>query len=138
MRPEFFSQYTDAGRRSFANLASLGELQTRTLYRMSEIQLKFAALGIEGGAEQARLLLSGNSNYQELFEAEAALATELGQRFTRLGQHAAQIIAESREEYMNWLSRSFNGVQSAPAKTPAAKRTETKTPAKRSSARKAA
>ena len=137
MRPEFFSPYTDMGRLSFANLASLGELQTRTLHRLSEIQLKMAVLGIEGGTEQARLLLSGNTNYQELFEAETALATDLGERMSALGQQAAEVLAETREAYMGWFSQHVNGRQDVPAKAPAAKGTETKPPAKRSSARKA-
>ena len=139
MRPEIFSQYSEAGQRSFARLTALSEIQARVLHRLGEVQMKMAALGFEGGAEQARLLLSGNTNYQELFDAETALATDLGKRLSELGQDTAEILAESREEYLGWFAENMKAAKPAPAKAPAAaKPTQSKPSTKRSSAKKAA
>lgn len=137
MTNDFFEQFTGAGQSSYKTLQSLGEINSKTIRKLADINFTLATLGIELTVEQAKLF-TGVKSYNDLFSAGSGLATEFGNRFMDINREVSGVLAESSEEFIDWVRESFEaagktGTVSAPAK-PA----QSKTTAKKTTARKAA
>jgi phasin family protein len=137
MTSDFFDQLTGAGQSSYKTFQTLGEINTKAIKKLTDINFTLATLGIELTMEQAKLL-TGAKSYNDLFSVGSGLAAEYGNKMMEINREVSGVLAESSEEFIDWVKESFDaagkaGVAAAPAKPAPAK-----TSAKKTSTRKAA
>lgn len=124
MQNEIFEKMTEAGKTSYSAMQELGEINTKILKELSELQMSMASYSIESGVEFTKTLGS-SSNYKDLLSAEAEFASEYGSKMMEYGRKAADVISESRDEVVGWFEKTME-TTAVPAKKPAAKRTTKK------------
>jgi phasin family protein len=122
MQNEIMEQLTNASKNSYATLQELGEINTKALKKLADVQFSLATLGIESGVEQAKLL-SNTSNYKDLLATESELANQYGNKVMELTKQATNVLTESGEEITAWFEKSvevFSETAKPAAKKPAA------------------
>ena len=107
MQNVFIQALRDSNVPGYRNFQQLGEIGSKAVRRLAEIQYKLAAIGIEGTVGQARLL-TGTPNYAELVQAQSALASDCGNRLIAVGYDAAHALTETREEWVAWMQKGFD------------------------------
>lgn len=105
MQNEIFEQFTQAGKASYETFQQLGNINSKALQKLTELQFSVATLGIESSVEQAKLLSSTN-NYKDLISAESELASDYGNKLVDLTKQTAAVLNESGEEVMAWFEKS--------------------------------
>lgn len=116
MQNEYIEQLASAGKASYQSLQELGAINTRALQKLVDLQFKFATFNLETGIEQTKLL-SSTSNYKDYLSAESEFANEYSTKTMDFTKQAASILAESRDEIVNWLEKGFESAE-ASVKTP--------------------
>lgn len=134
MDKQFIDELSSAGAASYRSLQELSEINSRAMRRLVEIQLTLATLGIGGTVEQAKLFTS-SANYRDLLSAESELASQYGTRVTEIIRETADVLAESRGEFIAWVKKGFEASATQAQEQP---QTRTKNPVKRGATRKAA
>jgi len=66
MQNEFFEKMTEAGKSSFATMQAFGEINTKVLKELSELQISLASYSIESGVELTKTL-SSTKDYKGFF-----------------------------------------------------------------------
>ena len=84
----------------------LSNINAELVRRMTDLQLNLAALGIEGGSEQLKLL-SGKTDYKDLLAAESELAATYSNKLLSLARETADTLGDTRDELMSWLEDSM-------------------------------
>lgn len=121
MQNEIFEQFTQASKASYETFQQLGNINSKALQKLTELQFSVATLGIESSVEQAKLLSSTN-NYKDLVSAESELASDYGNKLVDLTKQTAAVLNESGEEVMAWFEKSAETLTDT-AKTTAKKTT---------------
>lgn len=136
MTNEILSMMSRNGGLPYQGLQELGDINTRMFTRLANLQLTMTRLGIEGSVEQAKLFTAANK-YEDLLSAETDLASSYGEQVMQLSREAAEIVVESREEWMAWMEKRYEhaGPQGA---QPTAAPEKPKSVAKKSAAKKPA
>lgn len=121
MQNEIFEQLTNASKTSYETFQELGEINTKALKKLADVQFSLATLGIESSAEQAKLLSNSNS-YKDLLAAESELANQYSSKVMDLTKQATNVLTDSGEEISAWFEKSveiFADTAAKPAKKPA-------------------
>ena len=137
MTSDFFGQFSSAGESSFKKLQSLGEINSKTIKKLADINFTLATMGIELSVEQAKLLTDARS-YNDLFSAGSGLASEFGSKLMEINSEVSGVLAESTEEFMDWVKDGFEAAGKAGAKPVPTRPAQAKTTAKKTSTKKAA
>ena len=128
MQNEILEKMTEAGKTSYSAIQELGEINTKILKELSELQINIASYNIESSVEFTKSL-GTTSNYKDMLSAEAEFASEYGSKMMEYGRQAADVLTESRDEMVGWFEKTMETASAAapaPAKKPAAKRTTKK------------
>lgn len=127
---DYVEQFTNVGKTSFETLQELGNINARTLQKLTDLQFKVATYNIETGIEQTKLLTS-TTNYKDLLAAESDFAGEYSNKAMDFTREVGSILTESRDEIVSWFEK---GLEKAEVKTKApAKRSTGSTTARKSS-----
>lgn len=129
MQNEIIEKMTEASKTSYSAIQELGEINTKIMKDLSELQMSMASYTIESGVEFTKSL-GTTGNYKDMLSAEAAFANEYGTKMMEYGRKAADVMTESRDEMVSWFEKTMETASvaaPAPAKKPAAKRTTKKT-----------
>lgn len=138
MQNAFIQAFRETGVPGFRNFQQLGEIGSRAVRRLAEIQYKLAAIGIDGTVQHAKLL-SGTPDYAELVQAQSALASACSNRLIAVGYDAANALTEAREEWVEWVQKGFAAAPiPAPQKPEGKGKAKAKGVARRGATRKAA
>lgn len=127
MQNDIFEQFVNAGKTSYENLQQLGTINTKALQKLTELQFSLATIGIEGSAEQAKLLGS-TTNYKDLIAAESDLANQYSSKVMDISKQTAEVLNESGEEIASWFEKTAESF--ADTAKPASKKTTTAAPKK--------
>ncbi len=100
----------------------LGEINLRTLERLTETQLAVASDYLEGSVRQLKVL-GESRDVQGTLAAEAKLATDLGEKFIEHAKRTAEIFTETRNELGEWVEEGFKAAAEGPLTTVAKKTT---------------
>ncbi len=126
MQNEIFEKMTEAGKTSYSAMQELGEINTKFIKELSELQMSLASYSIESGVEFTKSL-GTTGNYKDMLSAEAEFASEYGSKMMEYGRKAADMLTESRDEVVGWFEKTMEtATPAAPAKKPAAKRSTKK------------
>ena len=126
MQNEIIAKMTEAGKTSYSAMQELGEINTKFMKGLSELQMSIASYSIESGVEFTKALGS-TSNYKDLLSTEAEFASEYGSKMMDYSRKAADMLTESRDEMVGWFEKTMESTaKPVPAKKPAAKRTTSK------------
>lgn len=104
---EFIEQMNESGRASYEQIETLGQINVKAMKKIAGIQCELADLGIHSAVEQTRLM-SSCANFGELISAQAKLANSVGTRLVEIGRETTEVMAESRDELVNWAQKSFS------------------------------
>ena len=123
MQNEIFEKMTEAGKTSYAALQELGEINSKAIKELAELQMSLATFSIESGVEFTKTLTS-TSNYKDLISAEAEYANEYGSKVLEYSRKTADVLTGSRDEVVSWFEKTIESA--ATEKKPAPKRTTKK------------
>ncbi len=120
MQNEFFEKMTEAGKSSFATMQAFGEINTKVLKELSELQISLASYSIESGVELTKTL-SSTKDYNGFLSTEAEFASAYGNKMMEYGRKAADVITGSRDEFVGLFEKTMESATVA-EKKPATKR----------------
>ena len=133
MQLDFVENVNDISKASYEAIQSLGDINSKTLQKLIDIQFGLTAYGMESSVEQFKLLSETNS-YSELMASGSDLASEYNGKMMEYTRQTADVLTNSREEMSDWVQASMKlmsevaEVKEAPvAKKPAARKTSKKT-----------
>lgn len=135
MNNDFLDQISGAGQSSYKTLQALGEINSKTIKKLAELNFTLATMGVELTMEQTKLL-AGARNYNDLFTVGSGLAAEFGNRMMEINREMSGVLAETSEEFIEWVKGSFEAAGKA-AKSPVAQ-APAKANSKKTSSKKAA
>lgn len=124
MQNELFEKITEAHRASYATMQKLGEINTKALRELTELQLGWATYNVERGVEYTKML-GDTSSYNDLLNAETGFNDQYNAKLMELGRKAVDILTESRDEMVTWFEQSVES-PTGKSKKPAAKRSSGK------------
>ncbi len=127
MQTDYIEQFSSFGKNSYQYMQELGAINAKIVQKLADLQLDFATYTFETSIEQSKLLTS-TTNYKDLLSAESEFVSEYSTKTMDYTKKAASILTESREEVVGWFEKTFEKAGEA---------VKTKTPAKRSTAKKA-
>lgn len=107
MQNAFIDSFQDVSAPGYRTLQELNEIASRAVRKLAEIQYKIAAIGIDGTVGQAKLLTNA-SGYAEWVQAQQKLASECGSRLVAVSREAAEVLAESRDEWVAWMEKGMS------------------------------
>ena len=124
MQNEIIEKMTEAGKTSYTAIQELGEINTKIIKELSELQMSIASYSIESSVEFTKTL-GTSGNYKDLLSTEAEFASEYGSKMMEYGRKAADVLTESRDEMVGWFEKTMETATVA-EKKPAPKRTTKK------------
>ena len=107
MEYDYIEEITNAGKTSYETLQKIGDINTKTLQQLAELQFDFAAYSIETGIEQSKRLADSN-NYKDLLSVESGFAEEYSAKAMDFGKKAASILSETQEEIVSLVGKEFD------------------------------
>ncbi len=124
MQNEIIEKMTEAGKTSYAAIQELGEINTKIMKELSELQMSLVSYNIETGVEFTKTLGS-STNYKDMLSTEAEFASEYGSKMMEYGRKTADVLTESRDEMVGWFEKAMETATVA-EKKPAPKRSTKK------------
>lgn len=111
MQNEFFEKMTEASKSSYTAMQELGDINSKLVKSLSELQLGFATYSVESGVEFFKTL-SSTTNYKDFISAETEYVTEYGTKVMELSNKTAEILNESRDEVVGLFEKNVEKVAS--------------------------
>jgi hypothetical protein len=102
MSAEIFEQWNKLARTGLEAVKELGELNARLFETASAQHLELVQASIDAGVKGTQLAGESRS-YKEFVAAQAALATEYGERVLKTVRKGNEVAAELRDEYTAWF-----------------------------------
>lgn len=92
---------------------ALGDIQIRTLERLTERQIEMASDYLDSGMKQFKLV-GESKDPQGVLSAQSKLATEYGEKFVEHAKKTAEIFAETKSELTGWVEEGMKAVGTNP------------------------
>jgi len=97
----------EMGKKGYARLTSLTELNLRTWEKMASRQMEAMKLLMEQGSRHMKLA-SESKSYSDLLKGEVELAKEVSNRLMEEAKANMQIASEVRDLYRDWFQEGVN------------------------------
>jgi phasin family protein len=138
MENQIIEQLTAATSKSYETMKNLGDINSSTLRKISDLQFDFISMNVESGIEQAKSL-NNKTDAKDFFASSAEFVSDYNEKMIGFTSQTVEILNQSRNEATSLFEKVI-ATKAAPAKKPAkAKATKaTAKPAARKSAKKAA
>ena len=125
MQNEIFEKMTEVSKSSYSALQELGEINSKVLKELTELQMSLATYSIESSVELGKTL-STTRNYKDFMSAEAEYANEYGNKVMEVSRKTADILNESRDEVAGWFEKTIDAAAVVEKKKAAPKRASAK------------
>lgn len=109
MQNDFMDNFEKLNRRAVESAKRLGEIQLRTLERVTERQMAAAADCLDGGMRQLALL-GESRDVETALKEQTRLATDFNRKLVEHARMAAELMAETRDELAQWM---HDGIRAA-------------------------
>jgi phasin family protein len=106
MQSEYLDQWTHFTNMAFASAKELGEINTKTIKKLSEHQLEFMSSCLDTSIKQINLL-SEAKGYKELLSGQTKLVTECNEKLLDAARKATALVSEARDEIVAWLDKNI-------------------------------
>lgn len=117
MQKTMFGDFTKFNQGFVDSAKRLGEINLRTLERLTERQLEATGEYLEGGIAQLKALGETN-DVQAAVSAQAKYATEVGEKLVEDAKKTAAILNDAKTEYTQWFEE---GMKAASVANPVSK-----------------
>lgn len=136
MQNQVIQQLTDATSKSYSVMKSLGDINSRALSKMADLQFDIISVNLETGLDQSKLLFSKN-NIKDAFTDSSELASDYSEKMVGFTRQTLEIFADTRDKATNLLeniivSESVTEKKPAKASDATAAKSTAKKPAKTS------
>ena len=132
MENQIIEQLTAATSKSCETMKSLGDINSSTFRKITDLQFDFISMSMESGIEQAKALSSKDS-ITDVFAASSEFASDYNEKLMGITRQTVEIFSESRDEVTKLIEKAIAS-KAAPVKKP----TKAKATAAKSAAKKAA
>ncbi len=139
MQNQIIEQLTATTSKSYETMKSLGDINSSTFRKITDLQFDFISMNVESGIEQAKCLNS-KTDANDIFASSAEFVSDYNEKMIGFTNQTVEILTQSRDEARSLFEKVIAS-KTSPAKKPAkAKTTKAKTakPAAKKAARKAA
>ncbi len=109
MQKDFVAVIEEMNATAVNSIKRLGEIQLRTMERLTEQQIAITSGYLRDGVKQMQSVV-GAKDLGKVLESQAGYVTELNQRVVEDAQKTAEILADSKTELSDWVEE---GVKSA-------------------------
>ena len=116
MQNEIIEKMSEAGKSSYSAMQELGAINSKVLKELSELQMGLASYSIESSVEFTKMLGS-TTNYKDLLSAEAEYASEYSSKMMEYSRKAADVLAETRDEMVNWFEKTIESATTEATKS---------------------
>ena len=113
MQKQILSSIEKFNKSMIDSAKALGEINLRTLERLTERQIEVTSDYLDGGIKQLKLVGEGKDP-QGVLSAQSKLATEYGEKFVEHAKKTAEIFAETKAELTDWVEEGMKAVGSNP------------------------
>ena len=140
MQNQIIEQLTAATSKSYETMKSLGDINSNTFRKITDLQFDFISMNVESGIEQAKSL-NNKADAKEVFASSAEFVSDYNEKMIGFTNQTVEILTQSRDEARSLIEKVIAS-KAAPVKKPIkANATAAKSAAKKSakkSAKKAA
>ena len=137
MENQFIEQLTTATSKSYETMKSLGDINSNTFRKITDLQFDFISMNVESGIEQAKCLDS-KTDANDIFASSAEFVSDYNEKMIGFTNQTVEILAQSRDEARSLFEKAI-ATKAAPAKKPAkATKAAKAKPVAKKSAKKAA
>ncbi|MGV0006170.1 MAG: phasin family protein [Candidatus Porifericomitaceae bacterium WSBS_2022_MAG_OTU9] len=107
---DIIEQLNSNGRAVWQSLRRLGDINSETVRRLTEVQINALNLGIESGAEQLKLA-TANPGYSDYVAAQTEFGSRYSSKLAGVVHEVSDIVNDNREEAANWVEGSISDMQ---------------------------
>jgi phasin family protein len=119
MQTEYIEQWTSFGQTAFAAMKELGEINIKTMEKLSEQQLDLLNACLDTSVKQWELL-GEVKGYKELLTGEAKLIASYNDKLMEAVGKTTAIASKSKDEWTAWFEKGLESTLVEPSKKPAA------------------
>jgi len=113
MQKQILNSIEKFNKSMIGSVKTLGEINMRTLERLTERQIEVASDYLDGGMKQIKLA-SESKDPQGVLSAQSKLATEYGEKFVEHAKKTAEIFAETKAELAGWIEDGMKAIGTTP------------------------
>ncbi len=134
MENQIIEQLTAATSKSYETMKNLGDINSSTLRKISDLQFDFISMNVESGIEQAKSL-NNKTDAKDFFASSAEFVSDYNEKMIGFTSQTVEILNQSRNEATSLFEKAI-ATKAAPAKKPA--KAKAAKPAAKKAAKKAA
>jgi phasin family protein len=130
MENQIIEQLTAATSKSYETMKSLGDINSSTLRKITDLQFEFISMNVESGIEQAKSL-NTKTDAKEYFESTSEFVSDYNEKVLGYANQTVEIFTATSDEAKSLIEKAM-AKKAAPAKKPAkAKATKAKSASKK-------
>ncbi len=136
MQNQIIEQLTATTSKSYETMKSLGDINSSTFRKITDLQFDFISMNVESGIEQAKCLNS-KTDANDIFASSAEFVSDYNEKMIGFTNQTVEILTQSGDEARSLFEKVIAS-KASPAKKPAKAKTTKAKPAAKKAARKAA
>ncbi len=118
MQFDYAESWTQLSNNAYATLKSLGDINAKTLEKLTEQQLSLVSSYYDAGVKQLTLATE-SKGYKDMLSGQAKLFTDCNDKVLDTVRKTAEIMTESKDDYAAWFERTLeNGISAAKKAAP--------------------
>ena len=134
MQNQIIEQLTSATSKSYETMKSLGDINSSTFRKITDLQFDFISMNVESGIEQARCL-NNKTDANDIIASSTEFVSDYNEKMIGFTNQTVEILTQSRDEARSLIEKAIAS-KAAPAKKPA--KASAAKPAAKKSVKKAA
>ncbi len=116
MENQIIDQLTAATSKSYETMKSLGDINSGTLRKITNLQFEFISMNVESGIEQAKSL-NNKTDAKEVFASSAEFVSDYNEKMIGFTSQTVEILTQTRDEAKSLFEKAIAS-KAAPAKKP--------------------
>ncbi|MGH8581229.1 MAG: phasin family protein [Gammaproteobacteria bacterium] len=120
MQFDYAENWTQLSNNAYSTLKSLGDINAKTLEKLTEQQFGLASSYYDAGIKQFTLVTE-SKGYKDVLSGQAKLFADHNDKLLDTMRKTAEIMTESKDDYAAWFERTLeNGINTAKKAAPLA------------------
>lgn len=136
MQNQIIEQLTATTSKSYETMKNLGDINSSTFRKITDLQFDFISMNVESGIEQAKCLNS-KTDANDIFASSTEFVSDYNKKMIGFTNQTVEILTQSHDEARSLFEKVIAS-KASPAKKPAKAKTTKAKPAAKKAARKAA
>ncbi len=109
-----YEPWTNIGNTTYSSLKELGEINGKTIEKLTEQQLGLVSSSVDCAIKHTTLI-TDSKGYKDLLAGQAKLLTEYSEKLLDAFKKTGEILAESKDDITAWIEKTID-TSAAPLK----------------------